>query len=253
MAWQIFPAMIPRAALVRRVEWPREVAPSPEAPNVDLPEALALEEVCLCLNLIEDCAPLPVARLYRAEEWVPLRNRLGYTEEIQYDAYGFQNVPIAAAEGEVASEIICRFGQLEADIRRKLHLPLARLGSAKRHFRPDDRALELVLGLEALLSIDEGQQDQISLAFRLRGAWLLGKDEDDRVALYEFFKKLYAVRSGIVHGRSVPKYVNLPGRAKVLIGQFLNGGIEHCSSGIQEIVRLGRIPNWTRLVLGRGP
>lgn len=62
----------------------------------------------------------------------------------------------------------------------------------------DDKITDLIISIETLLNKDPGE---VSLSLSLRAAMLLGKTEEQKEYIKKFFKKSYAIRSEIVHGK----------------------------------------------------
>ena len=80
----------------------------------------------------------------------------------------------AADHAEAIGMAISDWGKLPDARRKKLRVPLERLNRALGATSPIDCAIDLGIALEALLLGELAPNEQISLAFRLRGAWLLG-------------------------------------------------------------------------------
>ena len=71
---------------------------------------------------------------------------------------------------------------LEEDNRESIRVALERIQNAKgRIGHPENIALDIGIALERLL-LANSKGDQLSLAFRLRGAWLIGEGIQDRIA-----------------------------------------------------------------------
>ena len=83
--------------------------------------------------------------------------------------------------------------------RRALH----RFAQAKGRMDYADRSLDLGIALEMLLlNRDHEGEDaprQLSLTFRLRGAWLVGRTSEERLAIYKILGKIYDLRSKVAH------------------------------------------------------
>lgn len=78
---------------------------------------------------------------------------------------------------------------------------LTRLAYAKTALDPSDEALELGIALEMMLQRDNSNREQLSLAFRLRGSWLVEpSDSERRRKAYDTFKFAYSCRSEVAHG-----------------------------------------------------
>lgn len=146
---------------------------------------------------------------------------------------------------EAFRDILTKYLALDDKRRSKLDVPLHRLREAARHRNPVDRAIDLGVALEALLLDDQSEQVQLALQFRLRGAWLLGKDLDERKKLYKLLKDIYSYRSSAAHTGKLTKgikgYEHACGR--------LAEGIKLCADAIEAVINVGDI-HWEDLLLG---
>lgn len=94
-----------------------------------------------------------------------------------------------------------------------------RLAQAKSRLDVEDAALDLGVALEMVLL--DGKVDQLSLAFRTRGAWLLGETPHERNEIFEALKRLYNLRSEVAHtgrSRTLEKMAPADARAEVARG-----------------------------------
>jgi hypothetical protein len=105
--------------------------------------------------------------------------------------------PFAKAQGNEGriAETAASWDALPENVKQKLTIPLDRLNRALGAPLPVDCAIELGVALEALLLPDLGPNEQLSLAFRLRGAWLMGATPAERVAFARQFNDIYGRRS----------------------------------------------------------
>lgn len=84
--------------------------------------------------------------------------------------------------------------------RRSLRVAIRRLGVSQEAHRSDDRIMDLVIGLEALLLSDlQGPRDELSFRAALRAAHLLARHRPKQSTFAEL-RKAYATRSTIAHG-----------------------------------------------------
>lgn len=87
---------------------------------------------------------------------------------------------------------------LESDSKRYISSAIRRFNTSYNDMFLEDKITNLTMVLEYLLTTGPGEiQNKLSL----RGALLLGKDENDREYLWKIIKKFYDVRSEIVHGK----------------------------------------------------
>jgi hypothetical protein len=63
---------------------------------------------------------------------------------------------------------------------------------------PIDGFIDAVIALEHLLL--QTDSDELGFRLALRGAWLLGADRAGRQEYFDALKRIYSLRSGVVHG-----------------------------------------------------
>lgn len=96
--------------------------------------------------------------------------------------------------------LVSGFESKSASQKDSWRMVLTRLAFAKTAIAPTDAALELGIAIEMMLQHDNANRDQLSLAFRLRGAWLLEPaDATARRDVYDKLKLLYNCRSEVAH------------------------------------------------------
>lgn len=135
---------------------------------------------------------------------------------------------------------------LSEDLKRKLRVPLHRLNEAVKHQNNVDRALDLGIALESLLLNHQPSKEQLSLQFRLRGAWLLGENGQHRAELFDAFNKLYSYRSFAAHSGAVAPTKTPEEEVK----KTLEAGLSLCADAICKVIDSGGFPAWDRLVVG---
>lgn len=91
--------------------------------------------------------------------------------------------------------------------------------------------IDCVIGLEALLST-ESERTELSYKFRVRGSVLLSKQRQERKELIDKLKRLYDLRSRLVHGGRVSSNnleTSLP-FAEYALRKVWRSFFEHCSN-----------------------
>lgn len=96
------------------------------------------------------------------------------------------------------SKLLNNFLKLNKKEKEKWIIVLDRLIYAKSKQRIEDKILDLVIALEMLL-LEEADKQQLKLAFRLRGSWLIAKNKSERFELFQTLAKMYDFRSEIAH------------------------------------------------------
>jgi hypothetical protein len=101
---------------------------------------------------------------------------------------------------------------------------LDRYHSAAAKVSPDERLIDSVIGIEALLMAGSDASTEVTYRFALTGSWLLAPDARDRQQLFDKLRDLYGYRSDIVHGnrrRRETHDPDPPGTALELLRQLL--------------------------------
>lgn len=158
----------------------------------------------------------------------------------------FTNRELSSEELDELRGVAEDYLSLKPEVKKKLWVPLHRLNEAVKHQDSVDRALDLGIALESLLLAHQPSKEQLSLQFRLRGAWLLGRDGQHRTELFDTFNKLYSYRSFAAHSGAVAPTKTPAEEVK----KTLESGLELCGQAICKIVKEGGFPEWDRLVVG---
>jgi hypothetical protein len=135
------------------------------------------------------------------------------------------------------------FGVSALNRRKILHVPLDRLDRSIHENDFTDRVIDLGIALEALL-LHEQKGDRGELRFRLglRGAWLLGRDAEERIEIQRALAKVYQLRSDAVHVGKVER--------NDANERLIEQGTVLCRRLIRKMIEAhGRI-DWNTLVVG---
>lgn len=125
-----------------------------------------------------------------------------------------------------------------------LRIPLDRLGRAGREHDFADRAIDLGIALESLLLADS-DSGELSFRLSLRGAWLIGNDDVQRLEIQKALKKLYALRSRAAHAGTIER--STENRTTI------DRATEVCMALIRKVIELQWDIDWERLVVGTPP
>lgn len=136
--------------------------------------------------------------------------------------------------------LVDAFGALPRGDKLRMSRALSRLSQAKRQFQIEDKILDLGIALEMALLDDNKKNDQLSLSFRLRGSWLIGKDGNDRNIICRQLKDIYDYRSQVAHSGALREN---DVREKFQEYSFLAERI------IRHLI-YNRHPKWSKLILG---
>lgn len=137
-----------------------------------------------------------------------------------------------------------------SSISERLQIPIDRWIKSKANKDPIDKIIDLGIALEALY-LSEGTREQLTLQFRLRASWHLGKDKEHRKRLMDEFKAIYDLRSQAVHNGKVADKVKIrKGEEPVATSKFIPKVQDLCRKSIRKILEDGEFPDWNDLILG---
>lgn len=116
-----------------------------------------------------------------------------------YDTFGYRSSMLSEdVKGKITS-LLNAFSKLPTNDKARIGMALSRLSQAKRRNQIEDKILDLGIALEMALLEDNKNNDQLSLSFRLRGSWLIGKEKKERQDIYRQLKDIYTYRSQVAH------------------------------------------------------
>ncbi|MEA2877218.1 MAG: hypothetical protein QOF14_2414 [Hyphomicrobiales bacterium] len=152
---------------------------------------------------------------------------------------------------DLLSRLAEKFENLSGVARTRIEAALHRLAQAKGRLDPGDVSLDIGIALEMVLlnNEHEGQElpGQLSLHFRLRGSWLVGKTAEERGAVYKTLTKIYALRSQIAHnGFSRELFQTKYSERNAMLAEHI-GLAEQV---LQRLILDGTPSSWTSLILG---
>lgn len=136
-------------------------------------------------------------------------------------------------------EIISRFLELSDSRRMVLSVGLSRFTQAMRRDHIEDRAIELRIALEALLSSDRNHNTPISHLIRQRGGIALGTSPEDRKRFGADLSKAYDSGSIAIHTGKLRKEKE---KANVEMG------LQRCAELLKRFILIDPPEDWDDLV-----
>ena len=216
---------------------------STEFPNFNV------EKYCQALSLSTNCVAEPIFEWNYIDEDELFNLRGGIPVEIcnlniPHDKP--KMVRITETHIEKAKVIYKTLTSITSNIKGNLQIPIDRWIKSKTNKSNVDKMIDLGVAFEGLY-LSEGRREQLTLQFRLRAAWYLGKDKEDRKRLMDEFKTIYDWRSAAVHTGKLPKKTrNTPEKVEAFITYAQN----LCRDSIMKILEDGKFPDWNELILG---
>ncbi len=225
---------------------PDERPEQDEAQNVREAD-LRMEEIAWLLNALDGVCCVPFITSGHVESNIPFGPFGGWGASGRVlDAPGMARTRLPDGSAETINELLDDYDRLDEQERTRIQRILSRLSLAKRSLLIEDKILDLGIAMEMLLLQDNANREQLALAFRLRGSWLLGSSPAERRTVYEQLKELYRYRSEVAHSgvlrKGNPAEMNKIG-AQFPVYQSL------AERTIRRIMKLGT-PDWESLTIG---
>lgn len=154
-------------------------------------------------------------------------------------------LPVAISELEISKtkEQFDKFTKLKGRVKEKLEIAIPRWVKSKAESNIINRIIDLVIAFEVLYSNES--REQLSLTFRLRAAWHLGGDVQERQRLFSFFKDIYDARSEAVHsGKPSKKSSEKVNKEKLAEAD------KWFAQAVKKFINEGNFPDWDSLVVG---
>ncbi|TAN63297.1 hypothetical protein EPN18_02765 [bacterium] len=243
----------PTAAIIRKIQLTPKYIKNEEFPLTNYQgeqTKIDLFELCECLTIIGKCAAQPVGHWHDMEGWVPIQWLTGGCYFPPLDNINSIMYKIPATQTSEVSSLCRDFFNLKSDVREKLRVPIQRLNQSRRRQNLADKAIDVGVSFESLFLGDRLYNEQISFTFRLRGAWFLGRDKQERLNLINIFNKMYECRSISVHTGKLDATIKVKGRVQIETKKFLEEADALCVSSIKKIIHSGKFPNWDEIILG---
>jgi hypothetical protein len=131
----------------------------------------------------------------------------------------------------------------------QLHLACSRLRRARRGMHSEDRAIDLGIALEILLSGGLNGNQELTHRLSVRGAWVLGQNPGERLDTMKALRSLYDMRSTAVHTGRISSPIKYAGR-KISVFEAPDEGARLCNDLIKTIVARGEWPSWDNVIMG---
>jgi hypothetical protein len=194
-------AAITRWSYVKRLFTPEEMNAPPNQNTDYIRTQRRLHDIALVLNVLPGISCIPVFDTSYSspdEPFGPFGGSGGGS--MLYDVIGWHQTTINAAHRAELLAAVNDFDRLTQKQKTRFARILNRLSQAKRRLDMADKILDLGIALEMLLLIDDNpRREQLSLTFRLRGAWLISETPAERIENYKLMQELYDLRSDVAH------------------------------------------------------
>lgn len=241
------------AAIAQRFEMSPAVHPSggkiPEWVTQNEQEFTKLKSVAYATALLDEAMPQVLGRWLQTEavDSIP-----GLTGGASADIHNFEILPkkhtkVAPLNAAQARRALKK--RLEFNKNPRLEIALPRLALARTRRELSDRAIEIAITLEALL----GDIDKNEIVHRIavRGAVIGSKNKSIRMRNFQLIKRVYDLRSMIVHGGTIKrgKTWQIDGE-KLTTEKLIDQIIPLTCVIANKLISKKEYPNWKDIDLG---
>ena len=240
----------PQAALTCVVRATKLLTPEPQEAAFGTREfeesCRLLYDVALYLNTIETMSCIPYLMTSYPLNDMPIGPFGGSGGGAPiHDIVGRKVTKFTLNKVERLNAVVSSISSCSSTEKARFDRVLSRLCQAKRRDRIEDKILDLGIALEMILLEDNKNNDQLSLSFRLRGAWFISDDAKDRRAVYSALRSIYEHRSQVAHSGVLCG--NHPEKIQKVRESY--GEYESIAERIIAKRILEGKPDWTRLIL----
>jgi hypothetical protein len=131
------------------------------------------------------------------------------------------------------------YSKLAQDNKDRITLALQRLLRSRSQLHPGNRAIDLAIALEVLFMRTE--RDEHSYKISNRAARLLHENRDRQLPVFNQIRRLYEVRSSMVHSGKTSGEVSIDG-SKISVHELVKSVETICSEVIRKFLTLGGVP-----------
>jgi hypothetical protein len=216
---------------------------SDESPR-DLPDLWdfsALEDAIRCISLIGPCGPAVTGSSIAPARWIPSVG--GPLGEVPHWVEQRASPTLTAEQLSEAARIHVAFTQLPTTMKARYRAAMKRLNWSQRRQWNVDRAFDLGIAAEIVLTDQKPTDASITFTLRIRASRYLGSTREEREAVFDTLGRMYTLRSSAVHDGALPDAIN--GITSEAIMDEAAGLI---AASMRRMLLEGE-PDWKKLVL----
>jgi hypothetical protein len=143
---------------------------------------------------------------------------------------------LSKAEGSAFVAFWADFHKRSAKKNNRIELAMRRFNQAYERLSPEDRLIDYVIALEALL-MKGGELQELGFRLALRGSVLLGQNANTRSEVFLRLRSAYSQRSHIVHGSAAPSEVRVAS-GRIPFHQFVDAVADDLRAIIRRMLEL---------------
>jgi hypothetical protein len=157
--------------------------------------------------------------------------------------------PPLALDAEAARTLVAKFLALPAKIRERARIALQRLFQAMLRREPGDKAADLSIALEALLTDQAGEH---TWKVSTRAGMLTGWDLQSRLDRRNVIAATYRMRSSLVHSGKASKMIRVSKGDLRPADKVCEEATRICAAVVRAIIECGEIPSWPEFDVSGG-
>lgn len=241
------------AALVLGRDIQDAVCERPEAPGAAGDEFARIDrlfaDTTLALCLAGPRIVIPVSRWFTFEDPDLQAASGGGGRLSQLHEMLPRRLDVVAFDRELAQQVVRDFLALDIDgkPRKMIRVALVRLKQALARHNAGDAAVELSIALEVLCG-DE-TPTEMTHKVTVRAVRFLGGEAAQRKRNYALIKKVYGIRSKLVHRGDEPAGTHRIGDTVLSTEALLAEAAALCAALVRRLLAAGAIPDWTEFDL----
>ncbi len=198
-----------------------------------------LDVAALLLALIPNCVPLEAAHWFNYDDLdVEMLCQLGISRRGSESFPPGRLVQPPQVTPESVAGLLPDYYALDKKGKDRLELALHRLIRSRCHLAPGDRAIDLAIALEVLFM--NADRDEHAHKIATRVARLVRTSLDDRHIAFTQVKRLYDLRSSMVHNGSAKDSCNVNG-VKVSASELVDAVDLLCVAAMRKFLEARRL------------
>jgi hypothetical protein len=199
-----------------------------------------LDDAARLLALVPRAIPIEAAHWFHYDDPdVALLGNFGLSRQGPELRPTTANVPVEVTAAAVDG-VFAAYRLLKKSDQRRINLALERMIRARCQFVSGNRAIDLAIALEVLFMNTDGGEHSYKIS--LRAARLIREDSAARQRVFMDVRRLYDMRSSMVHTGHVKNEYSLD-VTKVTAHEIVEAVDVVCTETIRAFLRLGGIPS----------
>jgi Apea-like HEPN len=208
-----------------------------------------LNDIRLCLSVVNPSPLIAPVQLFQFDD--PDLNAVAGSAigAVPLEIMPHWPPPIAALDEDAAQKLVPKFLALRGNTRDRVRISLQRLYQAMLRPEPGDKAADLSIALEALLTDQSGEN---TWKVSTRAGTLTGWDLQSKLDRRNLIVAAYRLRSSLVHSGTASNMTSVSGRGKMPAIDVCEEAGRICAAVIRAIIERGAIPLWPEFDVSGG-